>query len=113
MIDLEVMSSHSARRYVDLDWIRVLATLGIFTYHCSMFFNPFPWHVKNNVINTSYVLVYSLFLGAWIMPVFFAISGIATFHALKKRDGIAFLKERFLRLGIPLLFGVFILSPPQ
>ncbi|MFB3166995.1 hypothetical protein P5G62_007715 [Neobacillus sp. 179-C4.2 HS] len=34
-------------RQYDLDWIRVLATLAVFIYHCFMFFNPWAWHVKN------------------------------------------------------------------
>lgn len=102
----------SQRRH-DLDWIRVLATLAVFLYHCSMFFNPYPWHVKNNVINTTYIYAFSLFLSNWIMPVFFAVSGISVSYALQKRTGTSFLKERLARLGIPLLLGAFILSPPQ
>ncbi|WP_442599671.1 acyltransferase family protein [Neobacillus sp. D3-1R] len=107
------MKDHTLNRQVDLDWIRVIATVMVFLYHCSMFFNPFDWHVKNNVINTSYILVFTLLVGTWIMPIFFAISGITTFHALKKRNMKGFVKERCLRLGIPLLFGVFVLTPPQ
>jgi glucans biosynthesis protein C len=100
-------------RQVDLDWIRIIATLVVFLYHISMFFNPFPWHVKNNDLNNSYILVFSLLLGTWIMPIFFAISGITTLHALQRRSRKEFLKERFTRLGIPLMFGVFVLTPPQ
>jgi glucans biosynthesis protein C len=100
-------------RQHDLDWIRVIVTLFVFFYHCLMFFNPFPWHVKNNEVDSTYILAISLWLSTWIMPIFFAISGISTFHALKKRNGKQFMVERFARLGIPLLFGVLILSPPQ
>lgn len=101
------------KRQIDLDWIRILATYTVFLYHCSMFFNPFPWHVKNNYVDSSYVLVFSLMVGTWIMPIFFAISGISIFHTLKKRNNSLFIKERFKRLGIPLFFGILILSPPQ
>jgi glucans biosynthesis protein C len=100
-------------RQVDLDWIRVIATLIVFLYHISMFFNPFPWHVKNSTIDQSYILVFSLLVGTWIMPIFFAISGITTYHALKRRSGKEFVKERLIRLGIPLVFGVLVLTPPQ
>jgi glucans biosynthesis protein C len=96
-----------------MDWIRVLATIAVFLYHCSMFFNPFPWHVKNNQIDSSSILVFSLFVGAWIMPIFFAVSGISMTYGLKSRTGSEFIKERLLRLGVPLVFGVFILTPPQ
>ncbi|WP_066298575.1 acyltransferase family protein [Bacillus sp. FJAT-29937] len=100
-------------RHYDLDWIKVLAMFIVFLYHCSMFFNSFEWHIKNNIINHSYIEFFSLLVGNWIMPIFFVISGIATFHALKKRNTQSFIKERLLRLGIPLLLGVFLLSPPQ
>lgn len=100
-------------RQYDLDWIKVLATLIVFLYHCSMFFNPFDWHIKNNVINRSYIDFFSLFVGNWIMPIFFMISGISTYYALQKRNSHSFVKERLVRLGIPLLLGIFILSPPQ
>ncbi|GAE35741.1 acyltransferase family protein [Halalkalibacter akibai] len=103
---------HEHRRY-DLDWIRVIATLAVFFYHCSMFVNPFPWHIKNNELNSTSILVFSLFLGLWIMPIFFAVSGISTFYALKQKQMKGYIKERFQRLAIPLIFGVFVLAPPQ
>lgn len=107
------MKNMEMNRQMDLDWIRIIATLLVFLYHISMFFNPFPWHVKNNVINEGYILVFSLLLGTWIMPIFFAISGITTLHALQRRNKKEFIRERFVRLGIPLVFGVFVLTPPQ
>lgn len=100
-------------RRADLDWIRILATYVVFLFHCTMFFNPFPWHVKNEIINSSYILVFSLLVGTWIMPIFFALSGISTYFALTRRTGKVFLKERIVKLGVPLLFGILILSPPQ
>lgn len=107
------MNKASLTRQYDMDWIRVLATVAVFLYHCSMFFNPFPWHVKNNSIDSSSILVFSLFVGAWIMPIFFAVSGISMTYGLKSRTGLEFIKERLVRLGVPLVFGVFILTPPQ
>ncbi|MFJ8246947.1 acyltransferase family protein [Peribacillus asahii] len=106
-------NNNSFKRQYDMDWIRVLATFGVFLYHCSMFFNPFPWHVKNNELDSEIILVFSLFLGAWMMPIFFAISGINVSYALKKRNISSYIKERIIRLGVPLVFGVFILTPPQ
>ncbi|WP_373233532.1 acyltransferase [Cohnella sp.] len=100
-------------RQWDLDWIKVLVMLIVFLYHCSMFVNPFDWHIKNNQIDTSYMLAFSLLVGSWMMPVFFAISGISTSFALRKRSGGAFVRERLSRLGVPLLLGMFVLAPPQ
>lgn len=101
------------KRQFDIDWIRVLATLAVFIYHCLMFFNPWAWHVKNNVTDPTYITSVSLFMSSWLMPIFFVMSGISSYYALKKRTGKVFIKERLARLGIPLLFGVMILTPPQ
>jgi glucans biosynthesis protein C len=100
-------------RQYDLDWIRVLATLAVFIYHCFKFFNPWAWHVKNNETDPTYITAISLFMSAWLMPIFFAVSGINSYYALQKRTGIQYIKERLARLGIPLLFGVMILTHPQ
>lgn len=100
-------------RQYDLDWLRVLATLAVFIYHCFMFFNPWVWHVKNNQTDPTYITAISLFMSAWLMPIFFALSGINSYYALQKRSGRQYIKERLARLGIPLLFGVMILTPPQ
>ncbi|WP_223596087.1 acyltransferase family protein [Neobacillus bataviensis] len=100
-------------RQYDLDWIRVLATLAVFLYHCSMFFNPFPWHVKNNQLDSGGILAFSLFAGSWLMPIFIAVSGISVVYTLQKRTTRVYIRERLVRLGVPLLFGVVFLTPPQ
>ncbi|KAA0548634.1 acyltransferase [Bacillus sp. BGMRC 2118] len=106
-------NSVTINRQYDMDWIRVIATMGVFLYHCLMFVNPFPWHVKNGEVDSGGILLVSLFLGSWMMPIFFAVSGISAAYALKKRNVKEYVKERVVRLGVPLVFGVFILSPPQ
>jgi glucans biosynthesis protein C len=101
------------KRQYDLDWIRVIATLAVFIYHCLMFFNPWAWHVKNSETDPTYITALSLFMSTWLMPIFFAVSGINSYYALQKKSGSQYIKERLARLGIPLLFGVMILTPPQ
>ncbi|MGD6804506.1 acyltransferase family protein [Rossellomorea vietnamensis] len=107
------MEKQQVTRRYDLDWLKVIATLLVFLYHCSMFFNPFDWHVKNNELDSSVILAFSLLIGTWIMPIFFVISGISSYFSLQKRRMGTYMNERLLRLGIPLVFGVLILSPPQ
>ena len=64
------------KRQYALDWIRVLATLALFIYHCFMFFYPWVWHVKSNQTDPTYITTISLFMSAWLLPIFFAVSGI-------------------------------------
>jgi peptidoglycan/LPS O-acetylase OafA/YrhL len=47
------------------------------------------------------------------MPLMFLLAGFSSFYALQKRSVKKYIKERFLRLFIPFLFGVIIVVPPQ
>jgi glucans biosynthesis protein C len=96
-------SKTSARRY-DLDWLRVLAILTIFIFHCGRFFDLSDWHVKN--ASTYFgVEAWTYFLGGWLMPLIFAISGAAILFALGKGGAGRFVKDRVLRLLVPLVVG--------
>jgi glucan biosynthesis protein C len=93
-----------AERWYWLDWLRVLAMGTIFLFHSSRPFAPPPWHVMNSTMDVGFTL-FDAFIYGWIMPLFFAISGIAVYSSLRKRSGSAsrFLKDRFMRLMIPFL----------
>jgi glucan biosynthesis protein C len=95
-----------------LDWIRTLTILIVFLFHGGRFFDSDDWHVKNPTFSPiADVLLF--FLKEWMMPVFFFISGASTYFALKYKTTGIFLAERVKRILVPLLFGIFILSPPQ
>jgi glucan biosynthesis protein C len=99
------------RRY-DLDWLRLIAILILLFFHTGMWFNPWEWHVKNN--ETSYSFTYwMVWLHFWRMPLLLFISGAGTYMALSKRTPGQFAGERFKRLFIPLVFGMFVVVPPQ
>jgi glucans biosynthesis protein C len=101
----------STRRY-DLDWLRFIAIVILLFFHTGMLFNPWGWHIKNNETSETfrYWMVWSHF---WRMPLLLFISGAGTFMALGKRTKGQFAKERFTRLFIPLVFGMFVVVPPQ
>ncbi len=100
------------RRY-DIDWLRVLAIVMVFFFHNARFYDPYPWHVKNAEQSFGMFLFVAL-LNAWIMPLFFLLSGVGSWYALKSRTSGRYLRERVLRLLVPLYtVGVFILLPPQ
>ncbi len=99
------------RRY-DLDWIRVIVFLLLILYHVGMFFVPWGWHIKNNVIYDQLVFPMA-FLNRWRLPILFVISGMGTYYALGKRTGKQFTLERIKRLFIPLVIGMLFIVPPQ
>jgi glucans biosynthesis protein C len=105
------MIRKSARRY-DFDWLKVVATFAVFIFHCLRFFDLDAWHVKNDELDAIATALVEILL-QWIMPLFFLLSGTSIYFALQFRTAKQFIRERCLRLLIPLLFGIFILSPPQ
>ena len=99
------------RRY-DLDWLRVIVFALLIFYHVGMFFVPWGWHIKNNVIY-EWLRWPMIFLNQWRLPILFVISGMGTYYALSKRTLKQFAWERYLRLGIPLFVGMLLIVPPQ
>ena len=99
------------RRY-DLDWLRVMVFALLILYHVGMFFVPWDFHIKNNEIIYGFKWP-MLFLNQWRLPILFMISGMGTAFALSYRSGWQFIKERNVRLGLPLLFGMLFIVPPQ
>jgi peptidoglycan/LPS O-acetylase OafA/YrhL len=101
----------SVRRH-DLDWLRLIAILILLFFHTGMWFNTWGWHVKNNETSVSFNY-WMVWLHFWRMPLLLFISGAGTYMALGKRTPRQFAGERFKRLFIPLIFGMFIIVPPQ
>lgn len=103
--------NYSGRRY-DLDWLRFIAIVILLFFHTGMLFNPWGWHIKNNEISESF-RYWMTWLHFWRMPLLLFISGAGTYMALGKRTPRQFAGERFTRLFIPLVFGMFVVVPPQ
>lgn len=57
------------------------------------------------------LLVFILFNQSWFMGAFFLISGYFTPGSFDRKEPGSFLKDRLLRLGIPLVVFIFVLNP--
>lgn len=99
------------RRY-DIDWLRVIAFYILILYHSGMFFVPWQFHLKNPQ-TSEWFETWMAFLSQWRLPLLFMISGIGVSYALGKRSALNFFGERSRRLLIPVLFGMFVIVPPQ
>lgn len=110
-IQLNQASTASSRRW-DIDWLRVLATLAVFLFHCARFFNDEGWHIKNNQLDVSMTIFVNI-VSQWLMPLFFILSGASTYYALNLRSSGVYVRERITRLLLPLIFGILMLIPPQ
>jgi peptidoglycan/LPS O-acetylase OafA/YrhL len=95
-----------------LDWLRVLAVLTVFVYHTWRPFDLTDWHVKN-AEQSLIVTIPMTLIALWGMPLFFVLAGAGSWFALRSRSGPQFVRERSLRLLVPLLVGFLLFSPLQ
>ncbi len=106
------MEPQPTQRRYDLDWLRVLAFSGVFFYHCARFFNSSDWEMKN-AVTSPLVDIFTGIFEMWGMPLLFAISGASIFFALRPGGAMRFLRDRGLRLLVPLALGILVMGPPQ
>lgn len=99
-------------RRPELDWLRVVAIAILHIFHVGMVFNTWDFYFKN----PDPLLVLEMpmrFLHQVRMPLLMVISGTATAIALERRSVAHFTGDRIKRLLLPLVFGMFVVVPPQ
>jgi peptidoglycan/LPS O-acetylase OafA/YrhL len=94
-----------------IDWLRVLAVLLLFPYHVTRVFNDEAFYVKAAEVSAALNVVLG-FVSVWHMQLLFLLAGASTYFALSRRSPRRYLGERFTRLGVPFLIGVFVLLIP-
>ena len=102
------------QRRHDIDWVRILAFGLLVLYHTGMYYVSWDWHVKSPHAGEALEPL-MLLTSPWRMSLLFVVSGVATAFLLgKTKDGGApFLLPRSRRLLWPLLFGMYVVVPPQ
>jgi len=107
------MDDLGARRIYFIDWLRILAVLLLFPFHTLRVFNAGEaFYAKSSHLSAVVSDVLS-FISVWHMPLLFFLAGCSTYLALRRRTGPQYAWERVKRLLVPLIFGIFILIPPQ
>jgi glucan biosynthesis protein C len=111
---IDSVSLPSTRRN-DLDWLRILAVLLLVPFHSLLVFvqNPDSVVYLKDTIDCSSCDRVAGFIHQFHMPVLFIIAGMSSWFALTRRSGGQYLRNRVLRLLIPLVFGLAILVPPM
>ena len=95
-----------------LDWLRVLAVLGVFYAHTTNIYDQLYWHIRAGDQNAG-LIVLVVFGTQWGMALFFFLAGASSWFALESRTSLHYISERFKRLIIPCIVGFILLSPPQ
>lgn len=100
-------------RRPDVDWLRVVAIAAVFAVHVAQVYTPWQtWHVQSP--ERSEVLgEIALVVWPWVMPLFMLLAGSGAYFSLGRRTNGAYLKERSLRILLPLLAGTVLVVPPQ
>jgi peptidoglycan/LPS O-acetylase OafA/YrhL len=107
------MQTSSPSRQTYLDWLRIMAILGVLFFHAAMpFVAEWEWHIKNKETSNLF-LEMTNWLHMFRMPLLFFISGTVSYFMLQHRSGGSFIGLRFRRLFIPILVGILIIVPPQ
>jgi glucan biosynthesis protein C len=106
-------SRPAGKHVVYVDWLKFLVVYGIVVYHSSL---PFTYGGGWLIASRDKSLVLTAFAGftfPWGIPLLFLLSGAGAYFGLRTKTATAFLRKRILRLGLPLLAGIILLSPLQ
>jgi hypothetical protein len=97
-----------------MDWLRIGAFILLIFYHVGYNFTPWGYQTPTRGV-VSWAEIPLLGLSPWRLSLLFAISGYASAALLAKDRGStsAFFRSRLARLGIPLIFGLLVVVPPQ
>ncbi len=99
-------------RYEFLDWLRVIAIFILLFFHTGMLFVGWDFHIQNAEVIEGLARPMD-FSHRLRMPLLFVIAGAGLWFASKRRSAAGVMKERTLRLLVPVIFGMFVIVPPQ
>ncbi|HEY5328571.1 MAG TPA: acyltransferase [Acidobacteriaceae bacterium] len=99
-------------RRFDLDWLRIAAFGLLILYHVGLLYVPWPYQAKSRHSVPALVPLLQA-LNPWRLLLLFLISGVATRFMSGKLPLAQLLLSRSKRLLVPLVFGMFVIVPPQ
>ncbi|MFC3120168.1 acyltransferase family protein [Agaribacter flavus] len=106
------VSNRQIRRY-DIDWLRNLALLLLIFYHIGMYYvYEWEWHIKSDTQSAALQNI-MVFSSIWRMNLLFFVSGISIALIKNKYSMRDLAKTRFMRLFLPLIFGMCFIVPVQ
>ncbi|MCS0607469.1 acyltransferase family protein [Massilia solisilvae] len=95
-----------------LDWLRIIAFFILIVFHVGMYYVSWDWHVKSPAAGPG-PEPFMLLSSPWRLDLLFLVSGVASSFMLAKGKVAGFLRQRSIRLLVPLLFGMLVVVPPQ
>ncbi|MGM9481877.1 acyltransferase family protein [Roseateles sp. NT4] len=106
------MNTTTTSRLPFLDGLRVAAFALLIPYHVGMYYVTWDWHVKSPAASDALEPFMQL-SSPWRLGLLFLIAGAACQGLFAKRGALGTLKDRSLRLLLPLIFGMVVIVTPQ
>ena len=104
------------QRDLSIDYLRTSLTLAVIAHHCTLAYTKFavfnPQHVLRStapVVDSARWIFFDYaenFNDVYFMSLIFFVSGLFVFPALVRPGVPRFLRDRFLRLGVPFIIAV-------
>lgn len=105
------MHPHHNRLFF-LDWVRIIAFMLLVLYHVGMYYVSWDWHVKSPFASDA-IEPLMMLSSPWRLGLLFLIAGVASSFLAAKLGELPFMGQRSVRLLVPLVFGMFVIVPPQ
>lgn len=98
----------------ELDAVRALVVVGLVLFHAALVFDARDDFYVKNARTTELTTFVVAPVVVCAMPLLFAIAGIGAWHSVRSRGPGGFVRERALRIGVPLVVALVLLLPvPQ
>jgi glucans biosynthesis protein C len=108
-------------RDLSIDYLRTTLTLMVLGHHSALAYTTFASFNKQHMFESTAPVVDSArwiffdyaenFNDVFFMSLIFFVSGLFVYPALRKHGTLSFIRDRFLRLGLPFAFAVVFLMP--
>ncbi len=107
--------SGQSKKIFYIDHLKVVLTILVVLHHAFITYGaPGGWYYKEATTKTAALIPMTLFVSinqAFFMGFFFFLSSYFIRPSYERKGASRFVADRLLRLGVPLLFYSFILSP--
>jgi surface polysaccharide O-acyltransferase-like enzyme len=100
------------KRDEGINTIRILLTFLVIIHHVSIVYGGAGgWYWKETQSLNFFLVAFNTVNQSFFMGVFFLLAGYFSRFSIEKKGGKLFLKDRVIRLGIPLFAYFFLISP--
>ena len=107
-----MVSAEPHARIYWIDALKAVVVVGICLFHTALVFSPGTW-IVNNPQRSVILGAFAGLTFQWGIALLFLLAGAATWFGLRSRTALGFAASRSVRLGVPLLVGLALLSPLQ